>query len=103
MNALAELVKKIIKNVAPERSVLRAPSDSRKIEVTYTALPAEDPQQRKPDITRAKKILHWKPTTTLKDGLKKTALWYKNQNERKTKEQYDKMKNRKLLEEARST
>lgn len=35
-------------------------------------LPSNDPKQRKPDITKARETLDWKPTTTLEEGLKKT-------------------------------
>ena len=35
-------------------------------------LPEDDPKQRKPDITKAKELLGWEPTTSIEDGLKKT-------------------------------
>ena len=38
-------------------------------EIVYEALPTNDPQQRKPDITRAKELLGWEPTVSLRDGL----------------------------------
>jgi dTDP-glucose 4,6-dehydratase len=38
-------------------------------EIVYEALPMNDPQQRKPDITRAKELLGWEPTVSLRDGL----------------------------------
>ena len=38
----------------------------------YLPLPADDPRQRKPDITRAREMLHWKPTIPLREGLEKT-------------------------------
>lgn len=40
---------------------------------TYLALPADDPRQRKPDITRAQTLLGWNPTISLREGLKKTV------------------------------
>ena len=40
---------------------------------TYLPLPADDPRQRKPDITRAKSLLGWNPTISLREGLKKTV------------------------------
>lgn len=43
-------------------------------------LPQDDPKQRKPDITLAKKQLHWQPKVQLEQGLKKTFLWFKEQN-----------------------
>jgi UDP-glucuronate decarboxylase len=39
----------------------------------YMALPADDPKQRKPDITRAQKYLRWNPTIPLHEGLEKTV------------------------------
>ena len=39
----------------------------------YLPLPADDPKQRQPDITRAQKALHWNPTISLREGLEKTV------------------------------
>lgn len=39
----------------------------------YLPLPADDPKQRKPDITRAQKLLRWNPTILLHEGLEKTV------------------------------
>jgi UDP-glucuronate decarboxylase len=39
-------------------------------------LPVDDPRQRCPDITRAKQILHWAPTVSLKEGLTKTIAYF---------------------------
>lgn len=36
-----------------------------------------DPQQRKPDITRARKLLGWEPSVSLEEGLKKTTAYFK--------------------------
>jgi UDP-glucuronate decarboxylase len=41
--------------------------------VKYMPLPQDDPQQRKPDITRAETLLGWAPTIKLKDGLRLTV------------------------------
>jgi len=38
----------------------------------------DDPQRRQPDITRAKQILCWTPTTTLEEGIKKTIPYFKD-------------------------
>ena len=48
-----------------------------KDQIVYKPLPQDDPRQRKPDISRAKKLLNWKPMVELKDGLKKTIEWFK--------------------------
>ena len=44
-----------------------------KLGFKYLPLPADDPQQRKPDITRARTLLHWNPTIPLREGLEKTV------------------------------
>ncbi len=45
--------------------------------IVFQSLPGDDPRQRKPDITRAKAILGWKPGVTLRKGLTKTVNWFK--------------------------
>ncbi len=39
----------------------------------------DDPMQRQPVIDKAKEILHWQPTTQLKDGLQKTISYFENE------------------------
>ncbi|MBQ9367964.1 MAG: SDR family oxidoreductase [Victivallales bacterium] len=41
-------------------------------------LPADDPKQRRPDITKAREILKWQPTTQLREGLTKTIDYFSN-------------------------
>ncbi len=41
-------------------------------EVVFEALPVDDPQQRQPDITRAKQLLGWEPRTSLHEALRLT-------------------------------
>jgi dTDP-glucose 4,6-dehydratase len=41
-------------------------------EITFQALPVDDPQVRQPDITRARNLLGWEPRVELRDGLRKT-------------------------------
>ena len=41
-------------------------------EIVYEALPEDDPQQRQPDITRARQILGWSPEIALDEGLRRT-------------------------------
>src|SRR4029078_10263116 len=38
-------------------------------EIVFEELPVEDPQQRRPDITRAKQLLGWEPEIPLEEGL----------------------------------
>ncbi|MBW2677309.1 MAG: SDR family oxidoreductase [Deltaproteobacteria bacterium] len=44
--------------------------------LVYKPLPEDDPQQRRPDISLAKKILAWEPSVQLKDGLRKTIQYF---------------------------
>ena len=45
--------------------------------VEYLPLPQDDPKQRKPDISRAQKLLDWNPTIPLNEGLQKTVAYFK--------------------------
>ena len=44
--------------------------------IVFKPLPEDDPKQRKPDITRARKWLGWEPRVSLMEGLKKTIGWF---------------------------
>jgi len=46
-------------------------------EIIYRPLPADDPRQRQPDITKAKNILQWEPKIGIEDGLARTIAWFK--------------------------
>ena len=46
--------------------------------IIYKPLPADDPKQRKPDISKAKKILNWEPVVGRKEGLKITYEYFKS-------------------------
>jgi UDP-glucuronate decarboxylase len=48
-----------------------------KSKLEFKPLPADDPKQRQPDITLAKKILSWQPTINLEEGLTKTIAYFK--------------------------
>ena len=39
-------------------------------------LPADDPKQRRPDISKAMELLHWQPKTSLREGLVKTIAYF---------------------------
>lgn len=45
--------------------------------IVYSELPSDDPMQRKPDITKAREILGWKPSITLEEGLKPTIEYFR--------------------------
>ena len=48
-----------------------------KQKIIYKPLPADDPKQRKPDITKAKEILSWEPKINRAEGLKITYEYFK--------------------------
>ena len=48
------------------------------VKIIYKPLPVDDPKQRRPDITKAKELLGWKPTISRSDGLKITLDYFKN-------------------------
>ena len=47
-----------------------------KSRIVRQPLPADDPKQRRPDITKAQKLLGWQPVTPLRDGLVKTIDYF---------------------------
>lgn len=48
-----------------------------KSELVTRPLPGDDPKQRKPDISKAKRVLGWEPVVTAREGLAKTIEWYR--------------------------
>lgn len=44
--------------------------------LVFRPLPADDPRQRQPNITKARDILGWQPTVALRDGLKNTIAHF---------------------------
>jgi dTDP-glucose 4,6-dehydratase len=46
-------------------------------QLEYRSLPADDPRQRKPDITIAKAVLGWEPKVQLRDGLRHTIEYFR--------------------------
>jgi len=49
-----------------------------KSKLAFKPLPEDDPMQRKPDISKIKKLINWEPVTSLEDGLKQTIDFFKN-------------------------
>jgi dTDP-glucose 4,6-dehydratase len=45
--------------------------------IIYKPLPTDDPKQRRPDITRARTLLHWEPKVQLEEGLIKTIDYFR--------------------------
>jgi dTDP-glucose 4,6-dehydratase len=46
--------------------------------IVFKALPVNDPIKRKPDITKAMKILNWQPLISRKKGLENTFNYFKS-------------------------
>jgi UDP-glucuronate decarboxylase len=62
-----------IKSLA-EKIILMTESKSK---IVYLPLPVDDPRQRKPDISLAKKELDWQPAISLEEGLEKTIEYFR--------------------------
>ena len=61
-----------VRNLA-EQVIALTGSPSR---IVYRPLPADDPQQRKPDITLARAVLGWEPAVGLSQGLEQTIAYF---------------------------
>jgi dTDP-glucose 4,6-dehydratase len=46
-------------------------------EIVFNPLPEDDPRRRRPDLTRARQVLRWQPTTSLDTGLIKTIAYFR--------------------------
>ncbi len=55
-----------------------------KSEIVHKTLPSDDPTRRRPDISRAEKLLGWKPAVPLEEGLKKTIEYFKQELDSET-------------------
>jgi UDP-glucuronate decarboxylase len=44
--------------------------------IVFRPLPQDDPQQRCPDITKARELLDWKPSVPLREGLLATISYF---------------------------
>ncbi len=58
------------------RAVLEATGS--KSELIHVDLPADDPTRRRPDITKARKLLGWEPRVSLKEGLTKSLQFFRS-------------------------
>jgi len=47
-----------------------------KSKIIFKPLPADDPKQRRPDISKAKRLLKWKPVVSLEEGLDRTIEYF---------------------------
>ena len=62
--SILQLAQEVVDLTASKSRLMRKP------------LPTDDPKQRQPDISRARQLLGWQPTTTLEEGLKKTIAYF---------------------------
>lgn len=46
--------------------------------VIYCPLPVDDPTRRCPDISKARRVLGWEPTTDLETGMDQTIRWFRD-------------------------
>ncbi len=63
---MIELAETVLKLTKSKSKLVRLP------------LPADDPKQRRPDITRARNTLGWEPKVNLEDGLKETIAYFRD-------------------------
>jgi len=56
-----------------------------KAEIVFKPLPSDDPKKRKPDITKARKLLGWEPKIQLEEGLKHTIADFKSRMDKEAK------------------
>ena len=56
-------------------TVIRLTKSKSKLE--FRPIPADDPKQRRPDITKARATLGWEPKVQLEDGLKETIAYFR--------------------------
>ena len=64
------------KTIAELASIVKNMTGSNS-EIILTPIDADDPKKRKPDISKAKRLLKWKPTVTLVEGLQKTISYFR--------------------------
>jgi len=48
-----------------------------KSKIVFRDLPVDDPKQRRPDITRARRLIGWEPEVGLEDGLARTLEYFR--------------------------
>lgn len=61
---------KIVKELIPQAG-----------DFVFKPLPQDDPQQRRPDISKAKRILGWEPRISVREGLQRTIPYFKKKLE----------------------
>jgi dTDP-glucose 4,6-dehydratase len=46
------------------------------VEITFKPLPQDDPLRRRPDLTKARTLLHWSPKVMLREGLERSLAYF---------------------------
>ena len=59
------------------KKIKRATGSASVIKIEARELPEDDPEKRRPDISRAKKLLGWQPKIKFSQGLKKTIAYFR--------------------------
>jgi dTDP-glucose 4,6-dehydratase len=54
------------------------------VPIIFEPLPQDDPKQRRPDITKARKLLGWEPKVELQQGLEMTLAYFRDLLARQT-------------------
>jgi nucleoside-diphosphate-sugar epimerase/spore maturation protein CgeB len=57
-------------------------------DVVLRPLPVDDPRRRKPDISRARDLLDWRPSIDLEQGLEATIAWFEDEQNRIARPMY---------------
>ncbi|MCX7769126.1 MAG: hypothetical protein N2110_08935 [Flavobacteriales bacterium] len=52
---------------------------AREVPIVFDPLPADDPRQRRPDISLARQLLGWEPQVSRREGLRRTLDYYLKQ------------------------
>ncbi len=60
------------------KKIKRATGSDSPIKIEAQELPEDDPEKRRPDISRAKKLLNWQPKIKFSQGLKKTIAYFQD-------------------------
>ena len=55
------------------------PKFRKAVEPVFEELPEDDPKVRKPDISKAEKLLGWKPNVGIEEGIEKTVEYFRSQ------------------------
>lgn len=83
MNSPDELVEPVNLGNPAEITILQLAQEILRLtgsqsNIIHVDLPVDDPERRRPDISKARNLLDWKPRVSLEDGLKETIDYFKS-------------------------